>query len=86
MMLWAYILVPSALFGILCAYFLEGDSGTFIAGIIPWLGLLCYILYTHYFGGGVEMWQVAQFFGGGAVAVTGVLSYVLFREIFNGKT
>lgn len=85
MIIWALILIPSALFGLLCAYYIKGRLGPFVAGIIPWLGLLCYILYSNYFEGGVEMWQVAQLFGGTAVAVTGVISYGLGKEFFKNK-
>lgn len=79
--LWVIILIPPALFGLLCAYYVKGRLGPYVAGIIPWLGLLFYLLYFE-----PGWWQVVQLFVGTAVAGTGVISYSLFRDFLKMKS
>lgn len=83
---WLSILIPSMIVGIICGYFLRDRLGFVIAGAIPWLGLLAFLLYNEYFvpyqGGGASMWPIAQLIGGTIAATAGMCSYSLSRYIF----
>lgn len=83
---WLSILIPSMIVGITCGYFLRDRLGFVIAGAIPWLGLLAFLLYNEYFvpyqGGGASMWPIAQLLGGTIAAVAGMCSYSLSQRIF----
>jgi hypothetical protein len=85
MIAWLSILIPSIIVGIICGYFLRYWLGLIIAGALPWLGLLAFLLYDEYFvpyqGGGASMWPIAQLFGGTIAAATGMCSYSLSRYI-----
>ncbi len=76
MHIWLLILIPSAITGALCSYFLNGKKSFVFAGALPWLGLLGALLYQEYFvpyrGGGASMWPIAQLFGGIAAAIVGI--------------
>ena len=82
---WLSILIPSAIVGLICGYFIKHRRGVVLAGAIPWLGLLVYLLYNEYFvpyqGGGASMWPIAQLFAGTIAAVTGIGAYSLARII-----
>ena len=84
---WALLLIPSAIVGILCARFIKHGIGFVLAGLIPWLGLLAVLLYNEYFvpyrGGGASMWLVAQLFAGTIMAVVGFTAYAITRIFFN---
>lgn len=86
---WLLVLIPSAITGLVCAYFIKGRLGIILAGAIPWLGLLAAILYQEYFtpyqGGGASMWPIAQLFGGTVAAFTGIAVNDLGRKLFNKK-
>ena len=57
----------------------------YIAGAVPWFGLLAALLYTEYFtpyrGGGASMWPIAQFFGGTVAAAIGVLTFEIAKKL-----
>ena len=86
MQVWLSILVPSAIFGALCAYFIDGIKSFVIAGAIPWLALLAWLMYQEYFvpyqGGGASMWPIALLFAGTAAAATGVIACVVCKNVF----
>lgn len=79
MIVWIFLLLLSALAGFLCACFHSGKFGLFLAGAVPWFGLLAWQLYLEYFapyqGGGASMWLVAQIFAGTMAAATGIAAY-----------
>lgn len=85
MLAWILLLVPSAMVGVLCAIFLRKSWAVYVAGVVPWLGLLLALLYTEYYveyqGGGASMWPVAQLFGGTIAAITGVVAYKVVQKI-----
>lgn len=89
MNVWLTILIPSAIVGLLCAFFLKRRLGIVLAGAIPWFGLLAGLLYQEYFvpyqGGGASMWPIALLFGGTVAAVTGIVTYLLGKELFGRK-
>ena len=81
---WLGILIPSAIVGLICGYFIKHRSGVVLAGVIPWLGLLVYLLYNEFFvpyqGGGASMWPIAQLFAGTIAAATGIGAYSLAKN------
>jgi hypothetical protein len=87
--LWAGILVPSAIIGVVCGYFIKGRPGIILAGAVPWFGLLFFLLYHEYFvpyqGGGASMWPIAQLFAGTMAAGTGIGACLLCRIILKRK-
>ncbi len=46
---WLYLLIPSVIIGFLCACFIQSRLGVFLAGAIPWFGLLAYLLFVNIF-------------------------------------
>ena len=38
-------IIPSALVGALSGYFIGGKKSYFVAGALPWFGVLAYLLY-----------------------------------------
>ncbi len=85
MLVWILLLVPSALVGFLCAIFIDKKWAIYVAGLVPWLGLLAALLYTEFYmeyqGGGASMWIIAQLFGGTVAALTGVVAYKVVNSI-----
>lgn len=85
MIIWLYITILSAFTGLICSVFLKGRIGVICSGVIPWLGLLAWLLYQEYFvpykGGGASMWPVAQLFAGTIAAAIGIISYKLTVHI-----
>jgi hypothetical protein len=79
MTVWLCILVPSALIGWVCAWFSVTWRGTVVAAVIPWSGLLVFLLMSEYVlpyqGGGASLWPVAQLFGGTIAAGIGAASH-----------
>ncbi len=88
MNVWIMLVIPSFAFGAIIALLLNKSWAIYMAGIIPWLGVLSAILYTEYFmpyqGGGASMWPIAQFFGGGVAAIVGIAGF-LFVQTFIKK-
>jgi hypothetical protein len=74
------IISPSAFIGISFGIFLPKRAGLISSGVIPWLGVLAWLLYQEYFvpykGGGASMWPVAQLVAGTVAAATGMASYL----------
>lgn len=83
--IWASILIPSIIIGLICGYFLKNNVGVISAGAIPWFGLLIALLYNEYFvpyqGGGASMWPIAQLFAGSIAAATGIGAYFAIKCI-----
>jgi len=83
---WLSILIPSAIFGLMCSYYLNGRLGIVCAAAVPWFGLLVLLLYQEYFvpyhGGGASMWPIAQLFAGTAAAFAGVAMFFLGKQMF----
>ena len=63
--------------GVLSGRFIRGKASFFVAGALPWFGLLAGLLYNEFYvphQGGATMWPFAQFFGGFMVATIGLVS------------
>ena len=76
MNIWIPITVFSATVGLIAGLAARRLSMAVVTGaVIPWLGLLGYLLYNEYYvpyqGGGASMWLIAQLVGGTAAAVIG---------------
>ena len=85
---WIILIVASAVVGLLVALKLSGAVGVVTAGLVPWLGMLAWLLYNEYFvpyrGGGASMWPIAQLFAGTVAAGIGIASYSVGRRLFKG--
>lgn len=81
---WIILITLSSLTGLFVAKYMRHKLSIFVAGAVPWLGLLGLLLYSEYFvpyqGGGASMWPVAQLFGGTAAAGIGVLVFLIARK------
>lgn len=86
---WLFLLVPSLVFGFLCAIFIKKKWAIFISGLVPWFSVLAALLYSVYVipyeAMDASMWPVAQFFGGNAAAFAGVMTYVLVTNLLGKK-
>ena len=84
MHVWLILITLSSVVGLLVAKYMRHKLSVFVAGSLPWLGLLGVLLYIEYFvpyqGGGASMWPVAQFFGGTAAALIGVVTFLVARK------
>ena len=80
MHIWLILIGASALVGALTAVYVKKSWAIYLAGALPWFGLLAAILYTEYVmpyqGGGASMWPIAQLFGGFVAAGVGVLAFL----------
>lgn len=85
MTVWMVLLIPSVLIGVLCAFLIKKKWGIFVAGLVPWLGvliaLLCSVYLAPYDELDASMWPVAQFFGGNMAAFAGVMAYVFTKKL-----
>ena len=85
MTVWMMLLVPSALIGLLCALLIKKKWAIFLAGLVPWMGVLLSLLYSVYVvpyeAMDASMWPVAQFFGGNMAAFAGVMGYVFTKKL-----
>ncbi len=89
-MVWSALILPSAIIGAVCGFFVKGGRGLFLGAAIPWFGLLAVLLFYEfcvpYQGGGASMWPIAQLFGGTIVAITGlIVSLVTKHSEFGGQ-
>jgi hypothetical protein len=75
---WVTLTLLSAFAGVLAGVLLRGLKGIVAGGVIPWCGMLAWLLYHEYFvpyrGGGASMWPIAQAIGGGVAAFVGAVS------------
>ena len=88
---WGYIMIPSALVGVLSGYFLRGRIlyvvGSYVvARAVPWFGLLTVFLYDIYWrhsghAQAASMWPIAQILGGTLAAVTGVVACAFVKLV-----
>ncbi|MET0552628.1 MAG: hypothetical protein ABW221_06295 [Vicinamibacteria bacterium] len=74
---WTGLIGLSAIAGLMSATFVRGPGAIAVGGVVPWFGLLGWLLYNEYLvpyqGGGASMWPIAQLFGGTIAAVVGGL-------------
>jgi len=81
---WLVIIGLSAATGYLCSRLLTGTIAWIASALLPWLGLLAWLLYHEYFvpyqGGGASMWPIAQLFAGTVAACVGLAAYAIFRN------
>jgi hypothetical protein len=86
--IWLCVLIPSAIIGIICGYFIKKRwLGVLLAGTIPFLGVLGALLFEEYIipqsrGSGASMWQIALAFVGTIAAGIGIGSYYLSKSLF----
>ena len=83
---WGYIMIPSALVGALSGYFLQGKKSYFVAGALPWFGLLAVLMFDIYWRNygnwqAGSMWPIAQMVAGTLAAVTGVVACAFGRLV-----
>ena len=88
-LIWSAVIIPSLAWGLFCALKIRSRFALFIAGAVPWFGLLIALLYTEYFSSSVRtdasMWLIAQLFAGTIMAGLGMVSFVLARNLLNEK-
>jgi len=81
---WLVIIGFSALAGFLCARLLTGTIAWVSSALLPWLGMLAWLLYHEYFvpyqGGGASMWPIAQLFAGTVAAGVGLGVHAIFHS------
>jgi hypothetical protein len=81
---WLSIFLLSAVTGFLCSRLLTGSIAWVASALLPWLGMLAWLLYQEYFvpyqGGGASMWPIAQLFAGTVAAGVGLTAYAIFRN------
>ena len=86
---WLILISVSAFTGFLTAILVNKTWAIYMAGAIPWFGLLAAILYTEYTtpyqGGGASMWPIAQLFGGAIAAAIGVTAFMLTKDYLNRR-
>ena len=80
---WLTIILLSAATGFLCSRLLTGAIAWVASALLPWLGLLAWLLYQEYFvpyqGGSASMWPIAQLFAGTVAAGVGLAAHAIFR-------
>ena len=85
MHIWLILISLSALAGLLTALFVKKTWAIYVAGAVPWFGLLAALLYTEYFvpyqGGGASMWPIAQLFGGAVAAAVGIMTFLAINKL-----
>ena len=86
---WIIIISVSVILGVGIGAKFSGKKGIVLAGLVPWLALLFLILFQEYVlpyqGGGASMWPIAQIIGGTAVAITGIVSYLVYKKFQSNK-
>ena len=88
-MAWLFLLMPSALTGALCAFFVKRKWSVCLAGGLPVLGLFCALIYKVYFApdadGGDGFWIIALLVGGSVAAFTSVMSFRAVRNLMDSS-
>jgi hypothetical protein len=83
MNVWIPLVLLSAGAGAFSAFAIRGRKAVLTAAVIPWCGLLAWLLYNEYFvphqGGGASMWPIAQLVGGTVAAMAGACSSAAVR-------
>jgi len=89
MKIWLILGFAALMVGVVTGLLFRGRKAIMFGAIIPWVGLLAWLLHHEYFvpyqGGGASMWLVAQLFAGTFVATVGGLSAALIRHFSNSK-
>ena len=83
---WGYIMIPSALVGAFSGCVFRDKKSYFVAGALPWFGLLAILLYDIYWrhsghAQAASMWPIAQVLGGTLAAVTGVVACAFVKLV-----
>jgi len=80
---WIPLVLLSAGAGAVSACTIRGRKAVLIGAVIPWLGLLGWLLYHEFFvpyhGGGASMWPIAQLIGGTVAALVGACTAAAVR-------
>ena len=76
--------------GVLSGRYIRGKTSYFVAGALPWFGLLACLLYREFYiphEGGVRGWPLEQFFWGFMVAALGLISCTTCKTLrqFDGQ-
>ena len=86
---WITIIVLSALVGSLCSAFLRGTTAWVASALLPWFGVLAWLLYHEYFvpyqGGGASMWPVAQLFAGTVAGGVGLVARAITKGVLGAQ-
>jgi hypothetical protein len=86
---WITIIVLSALVGSLCSAFLRGTTAWVASALLPWFGVLAWLLYHEYFvpyqGGGASMWPIAQLFAGTVAAGVGLAAHAIIKAVLGAQ-
>lgn len=86
---WTAIIFLSTITGALCTLFFSGTTAWVASGLLPWSGVLVWLLYQAYFvpyhGGGANMWPIAQLFAGTVAAVLGLAAHAAVKRAFRAK-
>ncbi len=87
---WTALVVPSALWGVLCALRFRSKFTGIAAAAVPWFVLLLFILFSEYYlpyqGGGASMWPIAQLFGGTVAATVAYQAYKVSMRFLGKRT
>ena len=83
---WGYIMIPSALVGAFSGCLFRDKKSYFVAGALPWFGLLVILLYDIYWrhsghAQAASMWPIAQVLGGTLAAVTGIIACAFVKLV-----
>ena len=86
MLVWLYIIIPSIIIGAVVAIMSKGRLSFILSAFLPWVGVLCFLLYYEYFvpyqGGGASMWPIALLFAGTIAAIIGVFSCIITKLLY----
>lgn len=81
--MWATLIGLSALVGALYGWIAPERRTLAWGAVIPWFGVLAWVLYNEYFGpyrgGGASMWPIAQLIAGTVAAAVGMLAAGIAR-------
>ena len=83
---WGYIIIPSGLVGAFSGCLFRDNKSYFVAGALPWFGLLALLLYDIYWRHSghpqaASMWPIAQIWGGTLASVTGVVACAFVKLV-----
>lgn len=86
---WMALIIPSAVTGALCAYFIHSKNGIFLAGGLPFLGFALFLLIlnlTDSDDSGFAWVFIVLMIAGITAAITGLAAYVaMFHAILSGR-
>jgi hypothetical protein len=68
---WLVLVLLSAITGVFSGLLIRGSTAVLVGAVLPFLGLVAWVVYAEYFVKSSALWVLSIFFGGPVAASVG---------------